>query len=356
MRPNKRQAIENNISDTHIINYQPLLTPDYLIHNYPLENNDKQFIINSRKIIENIIEKKDNRKLIIIGPCSIHDYDLAIDYAKEFKKLQNLYHNKLYFIMRVYQEKPRTSKGWRGFINDPNLNGTYDINSGLQFTRKLYLELTKMKIPIACEFLEPISAQYIADLVSYGAIGARTTLSQIHRQMASGISCPIGFKNTTSGSINDAYNAIEFAKSPQSFLGINMNGYPCIVQTTGNEYSHLILRGNSDGPNYDYNFVSKLTQRTVIDCSHENSGKSWKRQIDVINYVSNMMKVNSDYYNKVIGIMIESHIKDGSQKLENPDGTFKKKEDLKYGVSITDECIGIEKINKIIKSLYYTLD
>jgi 3-deoxy-7-phosphoheptulonate synthase len=356
MRNNKRQCKDiHNINDTNIINYKPLLTPDYILHQYPLTNEDNEFIYQSRINIQNIIDKKDNRKIVIIGPCSIHDYDLAIKYAIEFKKLQNLYNSKLFFIMRVYSEKPRSSKGWKGFINDPQLNNTYNINDGLILTRKLYIELTKMKIPIACEFLETISAQYFADLVSWGAIGARTVESQIHRQMASGLSCPIGFKNSTSGSLDTVYNAIKFASIPQSFLGINMNGSPCIVQTSGNKYSHLILRGNSNGPNYDFNFVNNINQNVIIDCSHENSGKSWKKQIDVINYISNMIKVNSNYNNKVIGIMIESHINDGNQKLENLDGSFKNKNELLYGISITDECIGIKKTNDVIKSLFYSI-
>lgn len=360
MRPYKRQIKEShNTNDTNIINYKPLLTPDYVIHNYAASNDDNEFIYQSRKIVQNIINGIDKRKLIIIGPCSIHDYDLAITYAKEFQKIQHLYSSKIFFIMRVYSEKPRTTSNgrtWKGFINDPHLNNTYDINEGITLTRKLYLELTKMRIPISCEFLEPISAQYFADLVSWGAIGARTVESQIHRQLASGLSCPIGFKNSTSGGLDTAYNAIKFAQNPQSFLGINMNGSPCIVQTSGNKNAHLILRGNCNGPNYDYNFVNKVNQKLIIDCSHENSGKSWKKQIDVINYVSKMMQVNSEYNNKVIGMMIESHINNGNQKLEKPDGSFKNKQELLYGVSITDECIGIQKIKEIIKNIFYTLN
>lgn len=358
MRPLKRQAISsNNINDTNIINYKPLFTPKHIIDNYKINENDKNFINSSRNTIQNIIDGNDKRKLIIIGPCSIHDYNLAIDYALKFKKLQNLYNSKFFFIMRVYSEKPRTTSTkekpcWKGYINDPHLNGTYDINGGLTLTRKLYIQLTKMKIPISCEFLEPISAQYFADLVSWGAIGARTVESQIHRQMASGLSCPIGFKNSTSPGLNSVYNAITFAKNPQSFLGIDLNGQPCIVQTTGNKYSHLILRGNSDGHNYDYDFVSNTNQKLIIDCSHENSGKSWKKQIDVIKYVAYNMKTHCTYNDKVIGIMIESHLYSGNQKLENHDGTFKKKNELLYGVSITDECIGIDKIYDIIKSIF----
>jgi len=357
MRPYKRQAIEekNEINDTNIIDYQPLFAPNYLLHHYPLSNNDINFIAQSRLTIKNIIDGIDKRKLVIIGPCSIHDYDSALFYSKHIQNFQKKYNDKLFFIMRTYPEKPRTSNGWKGLINDPNLNGTYDINTGLTLTRQLYLQLTKNKIPVACEFLETISAQYLADLVSWGAIGARTTESQIHRQMASGLSCPIGFKNATSGSITTAYNAIKFAKSPQSFLGINMNGSPSIVKTTGNMHSHLILRGNSDGPNYDFNFVSKLNQRTIIDCSHENSGKSWKKQIDVINYIAQMMKVNSEYKEKVIGIMVESYINDGNQKLENSDGSYKDKNELKYGISITDECIGIKQTKEVIHNIYKCL-
>lgn len=284
----------------------------------------------------------DDRLVVIVGPCSVHDVQAAKEYgallAKEAERLKD----DLMIVMRVYFEKPRTTVGWKGLINDPDLNGTYNINKGLRLARQLLLDISEMGLPIGTEFLDTISPQYTSDLVSWGAIGARTTESQVHRELASGLSCPIGFKNGTSGDIQIAADAIESAAGQHCFLGINEWGCASIVRTTGNPACHVILRGGSDGPNYSAEHVSKacaklekakLRQTLMIDCSHGNSSKLHKNQPIVAQNIADQLASGSK---NVFGVMIESNIVEGNQKL-NPGVTDVKT--LKYGQSVTDACI-----------------
>jgi 3-deoxy-7-phosphoheptulonate synthase len=358
--------------DTNIETYSPLITPNQLFKELPLSNDQQTFINKSRRIIENIITGRDPRLLVIIGPCSIHDTEAAMEYAKKLKSLRKICKDKLYIVMRTYFEKPRSCEGWKGLINDPHLNGSYDINTGFRVARKLLLDIVSLKIPVTCEFLETISAQYISDLVSWGAIGARTTESQIHRQLSSGLSCPIGFKNTCDGSITAAVNGAKFASQPQTFLGINEDGKASIVKTRGNPYCHVVLRGGTNGPNYelshleettsilkkyiedDKNILTDVTPRFIVDCSHGNSNKSWEEQIRVVNHMASLFAENTIAKKHVCGIMIESFLRDGNQKLESQQilGGYRAKDKLDYGKSITDECIGLKKTKEIIQSLY----
>ena len=338
----------NPTNDTNIINIHKLPSPTELITEYPLDTQNLYFINNSRKIIQNILTNQDDRLLVIIGPCSIHDYQLAIDYAQYIKVFQNDNPN-LYIVMRVYFEKPRSRHGWKGFIYDPDLNDTFNINKGLELARKLLLELTKLEIPIGCEFLDTITPQYLADLVSWGAIGARTSESQIHRQLASGLSMPIGFKNLTDGDYKKAIDGILSAQFAHHFLGIDYNGNACHISTKGNPISHLILRGGKQ-PNYYQEDLQEITKELkkenintgiIIDCSHGNSQKEYFKQVLVACSINKLMTLNK--YN-IRGVMIESHINLGSQKLQL-------NKPLKYGVSITDGCIDIVTSNTVLMIL-----
>jgi len=338
----------NPTNDMNIMNINVLPSPNELILQYPLNTQDLYFINNSRKIIQNILTNQDDRLLVIIGPCSIHDYQLAIDYAQYIKVFQNDNPN-LYIVMRVYFEKPRSRHGWKGFIYDPDLNDTFNINKGLELARKLLLELTKLEIPIGCEFLDTITPQYLADLVSWGAIGARTSESQIHRQLASGLSMPIGFKNLTDGDYKKAIDGILSAQFAHHFLGIGYDGNACHVSTKGNPNSHLILRGGKQ-PNYYQEDLEEITKELkkenintgiIIDCSHGNSQKEYLKQVLVACSINKLMTLNK--YN-IKGVMIESHINPGSQKLQL-------NKPLTYGKSITDGCIDVVTSNTILMIL-----
>ena len=335
--------------DQNIISLKEIPTPNELIMKHNITDADTKFIFNSRQTIQNILSNKDDRLIIIIGPCSIHNYDLALEYALNIKTFQKSYPN-LFFVMRVYFEKPRSRHGWKGFIYDPDLNDTYDINKGLNLARKLCVELTKLEIPIGCEYLDTISPQYLSDLVSWGAIGARTSESQIHRQLASGLSSPVGFKNLTDGDYKKAIDGILSAREPHQFLGINYNGNACHVSTKGNEYTHLILRGGTE-PNYYQNNIDEIKEvlkkenintGLIIDCSHGNSQKEYIKQIYVACSINRLLSSNN--YSIIKGVMIESHIKQGSQKLI-PNLT------LEYGQSITDGCLNIESSDSILNIL-----
>jgi 3-deoxy-7-phosphoheptulonate synthase len=324
--------------DENILSLKEIISPNDILNKHSINNDDTLFIDQSRTIIKNILSSNDDRLLVIIGPCSIHNYDLALQYAEHIKKFQELYPN-LFIVMRVYFEKPRSRHGWKGFIYDPDLNDTFDINKGLNLARKLCVELTRLRIPIGCEFLDTISPQYLADLVSWGAIGARTSESQIHRQLASGLSAPIGFKNLTDGNYKKAVDGILSAIYPHQFLGINYNGTACHVSTKGNKYAHLILRGGIE-PNYYQKNIEEITEvlikenintGIIIDCSHGNSQKEYMKQIYVASSINRLLSSNN--YPVIKGVMIESHINEGNQKLTS---------NLCEGVSITDGCIDIK--------------
>lgn len=340
--------VENlNIRETKAI-----VTPNVFKKQFPLSEKGQDFIYESRQTIQNILSGQDNRQFIVVGPCSIHDYNMAIEYAKKLKVLAESVKDQFFIVMRVYFEKPRTTVGWKGLINDPHLDDTFEMEEGLSIARKLMLEITEMGLPIGTEALDPISPQYLSDLVTWSAIGARTTESQTHREMASGLSSPVGFKNGTDGGISVAINAMLSAATPHSFLGINEDGNVAIINTKGNNYGHVILRGGSSGPNHDSVSItqviaemtkSKVAVNIVVDCSHGNSHKNHMLQPivfkDVVGQFINGTK-------EIKGLMLESNLFEGNQKLVPG-----KKEDLKFGVSITDACIGWEDTENIIQQM-----
>ena len=329
------------INDINIESISSMMTPKELIDLYPLTK--KKFIYDSRETIRNIIDKRDNRKIVVVGPCSIHNIDEAKEYAINLKKIQQQVSDRIFIIMRVYFEKPRTTIGWKGLINDPDLNGTCNVNKGLKLARNLLTYLAELEIPAGCEFLDTFIPQYISDLISWGAIGARTTESQNHRQLSSGLSMPIGFKNGTSGTIDIAIDAIKSAKHKHNFYGIDKIGNPCTLQTKGNSHCHIILRGGKSRPNYYLDDVNALTNVApiMIDCSHDNSKKDYKNQETVLQYcLSHYLRVSN-----VFGFMLESNINEGKQSnLPNCN--------LKYGISITDSCINLETTKRLITRLY----
>jgi len=334
-------------TNINISEIKEIPSPNDLLSKYKLSEDDITFICNSRKHIENILSNEDKRLIVIVGPCSIHDYDTAIDYAKQLQIIQQSLKN-IYIVMRVYFEKPRSRVGWKGFIYDPDLDDSFKINKGLDLARKLLLEITQMKIPIGCEFLDTITPQYLSDLVSWGAIGARTSESQIHRQLASGLSMPVGFKNLTSGDYDKAIDGIMSAMYPHNFLGIDDKGISSHIITKGNKNSHLILRGG-DEPNYEQSIVNSITKTLekeniktgiIIDCSHGNSQKEYNRQILVALYVKRLRLLNKY---PIRGIMLESNINKGNQKITLPISSMKK------GVSVTDACMDIDTTNYLLK-------
>lgn len=313
------------------------------------------FISQSREEINRIIFGDDQRQLFVVGPCSIHDLKSGLEYGKRLAALQEKVKDRICLVMRVYFEKPRTSVGWKGLIMDPDLDGSSNITKGLKVAREFLREIIDLGLPTATELLDPITPQYIADLVSWAAIGARTTESQTHRQMASGLSMPVGFKNGTDGGLPVAINAIKAAKAKQTFLGINIQGFASEVTTEGNPNCHVVLRGGKDGPNYDSASVQKvaaeleaagLPAAIMVDCSHANSNKQPLRQPEVLDSILEQV-VNGE--KSIIGTMIESNINEGNQKFPAP------KEDLKYGVSITDGCIGWETTEASILKAYEAL-
>ncbi|MGD0677097.1 MAG: 3-deoxy-7-phosphoheptulonate synthase [Polyangiaceae bacterium] len=329
------------ISDVHVLDTQPLRSPDLLKAELPITDAAAALVYSTRQDIRNILSNRDRRALVIVGPCSVHDPAAARDYAGRLLALRRRYEDDLLVVMRVYFEKPRTTVGWKGLINDPHLNGSHDIASGLQLARGLLLDVAHLGMPAATEMLDPIIPQYLADLVSWTAIGARTTESQTHREMASGLSMPVGFKNGTDGSISVALNAQIAASRAHSFLGIDGSGRVAIVRTTGNPDGHVVLRGGHRGPNYSASHVAQaaeelekagLAPRVLIDCSHDNSRKDYRRQPLVLAEVGEQVSRGSE---QLLGVMIESHIEGGRQDLK----TGMTRGDLTYGQSITDGCV-----------------
>jgi 3-deoxy-7-phosphoheptulonate synthase len=332
------QAVEN-------INIEPpvvLITPAELKREIPLSDKARGVISQARKNIENVLERKDHRIMVVVGPCSIHDLKAAHDYANRLKALEEKVGDTLLIVMRVYFEKPRTTTGWKGLINDPFMNDSFKITDGLHIGRKLLHDIAEIGLPTATEALDPISPQYLQDLIAWSAIGARTTESQTHREMASGLSSSIGFKNGTDGSLTVAINALQSVASPHRFLGINSDGNVSIVTTKGNPYAHVVLRGGNGKPNYDSVSISICEQELVaagidanimVDCSHANSNKDHNLQTLVLDNVANQIVEGNK---SIIGVMLESNINAGNQKLSsNPD-------DMEYGVSVTDACIDWE--------------
>lgn len=339
---------KDSIDNVHVSAEKVLVTPEQLQQELPVSRHALQQIEEARKTISDIIHRRDHRFLVICGPCSIHDVDAAKEYAKKLKELQETCKDSLYIVMRVYFEKPRTTVGWKGLINDPDINDSFDIETGLRKARELLIWLAEIELPVATEALDPISPQYLAELFSWVAIGARTSESQTHREMASGLSMPVGFKNGTDGSLGIALNALKSAASGHSFMGINKQGQVSVINTEGNPDGHVILRGGKQ-PNYDSVCVSDceeqleaagLTAGLVVDCSHANSGKDYRRQPPVALNVTNQILEGNQ---SIIGIMLESHLKQGNQSSNG-----KSKEELEYGVSITDACISWETTEKLL--------
>ncbi len=342
--------MSNNLSDVNIVSESVLITPRELHQSIPCPAAASEFVFESRRTIEQILNRKDPRLLVVAGPCSIHDIDAAIEYAKRLKEEHEKHKDSLYIVMRVYFEKPRTTVGWKGFVNDPDLNDSFHIEKGLKEARKLLVALAEIGIPAGTEALDPISPQYLSDLFSWTAIGARTSESQTHREMSSGLSTPVGFKNGTDGSLDIAINALKSASSPHRFLGINIDGQVTRLTTGGNKYGHVILRGGSE-PNYDSVSVAvaekaltdaKLTPSLIVDCSHANSHKDHTLQPLV---ADNVTKQIVEGNKSIIGLMLESHINDGNQKLEAD------AQNLHYGVSITDACINWETTEKLFSNM-----
>lgn len=333
--------------DLRVGGYRPLVPPKLLKRELPVSEASTQTVIAGRKGIEDILEGKDRRLLVITGPCSIHDEAAAIEYAERLSELRDKVEQTMFIVMRVYFEKPRTSVGWKGLINDPNLDGTCDIQEGLRKAREILCKITEMGMPAGTELLETITPQYVDDLISWAAIGARTTESQIHREMSSGLSMPVGFKNATDGNLSTAINAMLAARTPQSFLGIDQEGQTCIVQTTGNTSGHIVLRGGKR-PNYDalsieeahLELVSKdLPAKIMVDCSHANSKKKFQGQAVVWRNILHQYMNGND---AIMGMMLESNLNEGSQKFTGNHA------DLKYGVSITDECISWDVTEQLL--------
>jgi 3-deoxy-7-phosphoheptulonate synthase len=336
--------------DLRIQSIRPLLPPAILLEELPLSEEGSVFVTESRKTIKNIIDKKDDRLMVVVGPCSIHDPVAAIDYAERLKKLADKVSKDLFIVMRVYFEKPRTTIGWKGLINDPRLDNSFAINEGLHIGRKLLVDITRIGLPVGCEFLDPITPQFFADTVSWGAIGARTTESQIHRNLTSGLSMPVGFKNGTGGSVQMAIDAMLAAAYQHSFLSVTEQGIAAIVTTKGNPDCHIILRGGGGQTNYDVENVTNtldalkqadLPQRVMIDTSHGNSNKDYKNQPKVVRDIAEQVAAGNK---SIIGLLIESFLKEGKQN-------FAPKDKLEYGKSVTDACIGWDMTVPVIEEL-----
>jgi 3-deoxy-7-phosphoheptulonate synthase len=327
------------IRNLRIVRGDALTPPERLLAELQVTDEQVDLILRSREEIKRILTGSDDRLVVVVGPCSVHDVEAALDYAERLSEKSAELSDELCTVMRVYFEKPRTTTGWKGMINDPDLDESGNVNAGLRKARSLVLDVLARGIPVACEFLDPITPQYISDLVSWGAIGARTTESQIHRQLASGLSMPVGFKNGTDGNGRTAVDAVRAAAAPHAFAGIDDAGAAATMHTTGNEDCHLILRGGRRGPNYDASAVAGalaslgaagLPRRVVIDASHDNSGKDHTRQPDVVvDIAAQVARGNRE----IVGVMLESFIASGRQ-------SFVAGEPLTYGQSITDECMG----------------
>ena len=336
----------------NVVDVIPLISPETLKEDLPVSETASETVITARKAIQQILAGKDQRLLVIVGPCSIHDADAAHDYAERLKKLADQVAETILIVMRVYFEKPRTTVGWKGLINDPELNGSHKINEGIKLARKILLATNNMGLPCATETLDPITPQYLADLISWSAIGARTTESQTHRELASGLSMPVGFKNGTNGGLTVALNAMKSAQQPHHFLGISQEGASSVIQTSGNNFVHLVLRGGSNGPNFDavsiHNAADELAsaglpKAIMIDCNHANSGKDPERQELVLR---NLILQIKDGDQSIIGTMIESNINGGNQPISK---------DMKYGVSVTDACLDWDNTNRILLNAHDSL-
>ena len=338
----------SKVEDLNVVSQEVLITPQQLKAELPITESVNSVISAGRMAVRDILDRKDPRLMVVVGPCSIHDPEAAIDYARRLKSLAEKVHDSLFIVMRVYFEKPRTTVGWKGLINDPYLNDSFKIQEGLHVGRKLLLDIAEIGLPTATEALDPISPQYLQDLISWSAIGARTTESQTHREMASGLSSAVGFKNGTDGGLTVAINALRSVSNPHRFLGINKEGSVAIIHTRGNRYGHIVLRGGDDKPNYDSVSVAvcekalekkSIAKNIMIDCSHANSNKNHELQPLVLeNVVNQIIEGNRS----IIGAMIESNIGAGNQKIPAD------LKDLQYGVSVTDACIDWDTTENVL--------
>ncbi|KAH7139239.1 phospho-2-dehydro-3-deoxyheptonate aldolase-like protein, partial [Dendryphion nanum] len=335
-----------------VLGYDPLIPPALLSAEIPIPPHAEQTVIQGRKAAAKIITQKDDRLLVMVGPCSLHDPEVALEYCQRLKAIADKLNKDLLIIMRAYLEKPRTTVGWKGLINDPDIDESYQINKGLRISRKLFVDLTSQGMPIASEMLDTISPQFLADLISLGAIGARTTESQLHRELASGLSFPIGFKNGTDGGLTVAVDAIGAAAARHHFMGVTKQGLAAITRTAGNDHCFVILRGGSKGTNFDKDSIKgvrealrkkKLPEVMMVDCSHGNSNKDHRNQPLVAKDIADQIRNGET---GIVGVMIESHINEGNQKVpaEGPSG-------LKKGVSITDACINWESTETVLQDL-----
>ena len=329
----------HKINDINIESISPIITPQALKEKLPLTDQAREIVAQSRRVVKNILSYQDHRLFVVVGPCSVHDVKAALDYASRLRALADQVKDTLCLIMRVYFEKPRTTVGWKGLVNDPHLDDSFKIEEGLHIARQLLLDIVQMGMPIATEALDPISPQYLQDLISWSAIGARTTESQTHREMASGLSSAVGFKNGTDGGLTVALNALKSVASPHRFLGISQEGKVACVTTKGNSYAHIVLRGGDGKTNYDAQSIAHaerrlkeqgVSTRIMVDCSHANSTKKPEKQPEVAANVADQIKNGNQ---SICSLMIESNIAWGSQSI------LQDKSQLKYGVSVTDACI-----------------
>ncbi|MBM3940509.1 MAG: 3-deoxy-7-phosphoheptulonate synthase [SAR202 cluster bacterium] len=344
------------IYDVNIRKVEPMVPADRVISQYPITAKAMETVTRGREQIKAILDGRDSRYMVIVGPCSIHDERLAEEYASRLAPLAGRLSDRMLIVMRVYFEKPRTTVGWKGLINDPHLDGSYDIATGLATARRILSRVSELGLPAGTEFLDPFIPQYVADLVSWAAIGARTTESQTHRQMASGLSMPVGFKNGTDGNTQIAVDAMLAARAPHAFLGIDREGHACVIHTNGNPAAHVVLRGGSKGTNYSADAIEQvqkqlakagLSQRVMVDCSHANSEKDHAKQaIPFREVLEQRLRGNEN----VVGVMLESNLVAGRQDLKGDPKT------LKYGVSITDACIGWEETEHLLTEAYKALE
>jgi len=336
--------------DLRIAQLRPLIPPAILMEELPITEEVSAVVAGARDEASRIVRGEDDRLLVVVGPCSIHDPEAALEYAGRLATYRDLLRDDLFVVMRVYFEKPRTTVGWKGLINDPRLDGSFDINTGLRVARKLLVDLGALELPVGSEFLDTISPQFITDLISWGAIGARTTESQVHRELTSGLSVPVGFKNGTDGNIQIAIDAIRAARDPHHFLSVTKQGLSAIVSTTGNDACHVILRGSHRGPNHDAESVASVAESlrehglcdsVMIDCSHGNSQKDFRRQPEVAHGVAEQVGAGSA---SICGVMLESHLVEGRQDLEPG-------KPLVHGQSITDACISFDETVPVLEGL-----
>ncbi len=342
---------DKQLYNVNVASQDVLATPEEIKRRIPLTDRAEKVVLEGREVCQRILDRQDHRLLVVVGPCSIHDPVAALDYARRLKHLADEVSDTLYVVMRVYFEKPRTTTGWKGLINDPHMNDSFDIEHGLQLARNVLLDIAEIGLPAGTEALDPISPQYLGDLVSWSAVGARTTESQTHREMASGLSTPVGFKNGTDGGLQVAINALHSASRPHSFLGINPRGEVAIIRTMGNRYGHIVLRGGAKGPNYDSVTIAlveqelrknKLPENIIVDCSHANSNKDPALQPLVMQDLAGQIVEGN---RSILGAMIESNIGHGNQPIPAD------LSQLKYGVSVTDGCLDWERTEKCLREV-----